>query len=80
MRFVGTSGEIVTPIFTDGDVLVTTGSQTSTHEVRNPTHVHQPLIQSVVDELRGIGWCTSTGESGARASWVLDQCLGRTTT
>ena len=26
-------------------------------------------------ELRGEGQCVSTGETGARASWVMDQCL-----
>jgi len=43
--------------------------------IRNPQHVHQPLIQSIVDELRGRGRCESTGESGARASWVMDRLL-----
>ena len=43
--------------------------------MRNPPHVHQPLIQTIVDELAGVGRCESTGESGARASWVLEQCV-----
>ena len=43
--------------------------------IRNPPHVHQPLIQSIVDELRGRGRCESTGESGARTSWVMERCL-----
>ena len=43
--------------------------------IRNPPHVHQPLIQSIVNELRGHGRCESTAESGARASWVLEQCV-----
>ncbi|MHA7130188.1 Gfo/Idh/MocA family protein [Algoriphagus namhaensis] len=38
-----------------------------------PRHIQQPLIQSIVDELRGQGHCPSTGESGARANWVMDQ-------
>jgi 1,5-anhydro-D-fructose reductase (1,5-anhydro-D-mannitol-forming) len=76
ISFTGSSGELITPIFTDGDVIVDTGSRTA-HRFRNPPHVHQPLIQTIVDELRGYGQCESTGESGARASWVLDKCLGR---
>jgi hypothetical protein len=47
--------------------------------VRYPPHVHQPLIQAIVDELAGNGRCPSTGESGARASWVLDRCLSKRT-
>jgi hypothetical protein len=39
--------------------------------------VHQPLIQTIVDELRGKGKCESTGETGARSSWVTDRCLER---
>ena len=40
-----------------------------------PKHIQQPLIQSIVDELRGEGNCPSTGESGARANWVMDQLI-----
>jgi hypothetical protein len=47
------------------------------HPFSNPPHVHQPLIQTIADELHGRGRCESTGESGARASHVLDRCLGR---
>jgi hypothetical protein len=38
----------------------------------NPEHISQNLIQQVVDELRGIGTCVSTGKSAARTSRVLD--------
>jgi len=75
MTFVGTSGTLTTPVFSDTDVIVRGGAGEEVLAVRNPPHVHQPLIQTVVDELRGRGRCESTGESGARASWVLDRCL-----
>ena len=77
MTFVGSAGVLETPIFSDSDVIVTRGSERQVHPVRYPPHVHQPLIQTIVDELAGTGRCPSTGESGARASWVLDRCLGR---
>lgn len=41
----------------------------------DPPHVHQPLIQTIVDELNGKGMCASTGESGARTTWVIDEIL-----
>ncbi len=41
-----------------------------------PPHVQQPLIQTVVDQLRGVGECPSTGRTAARSSWVLDQITG----
>ena len=44
-------------------------------DLPNPPHVHQPLIQTIVDELLGHGKCPSTGESGARTSKVMDAVL-----
>jgi len=75
LTLVGSSGEIRTSVFADEDVVVRVGGQETVHHVRNPPHVHQPLIQTIVDELLGRGRCESTGESGARASWVLDRCV-----
>jgi len=75
--FTGTRGRLWTPVFADRDVSLARDAATTTLPVRNPPHVHQPLIQSIVDELQGRGRCESTGASGARASWVLDRCLGR---
>ena len=34
-----------------------------TFAVPDPPHVHQPLIQTIVDEQNGIGRCPSTGET-----------------
>ncbi len=75
MTFTGSEGELRTPIFSDADVIVTRGTDRRVHDMRNPPHVHQPLIQTIVDELRGQGHCPATAESGARASWVLDRCM-----
>ena len=75
IQVVGAEGELVTPVLSDGDVIVTRGDTRTVHPFRNPPHVHQPLIQAVVNELLGGPACESTGESGARASWVMDQCL-----
>jgi hypothetical protein len=43
--------------------------------IANPPHVQQPLIQTVVDELLGVGRCPSAGDSAARTSWVMDEML-----
>jgi predicted dehydrogenase len=77
MRFTGTAGTLATPIFADGDVVIEANGMREVLPIRNPPHVHQPLIQTIVDELDGRGRCESTGESGARASWDLDRCLAR---
>lgn len=73
--FTGSAGTLATPVFTDGDVIVSRGGRIDVLPIRNPPHAHQPLIQTIVDELRGRGCCESTGESAARASWVMDQCV-----
>jgi predicted dehydrogenase len=77
LTFIGSEGELRTPIFSDTDVVVTRGVERRVIEVRNPPHVHQPLIQTIVDEMHGRGRCESTGETGARTSWALDQCVQR---
>lgn len=46
-----------------------------TFALGDPPQVHQPLIQTIVDELNGIGRCPSTGETAARTAWVMDQIL-----
>ena len=78
LTLTGSGGTITSPIFSDTDLVVAPAvGDPQALPVRNPPHVHQPLIQSIVDELRGRGRCESTAESGARASWVMDRCLGR---
>jgi predicted dehydrogenase len=42
----------------------------------DPAHVHQPMIQAIVDELNGRGRAPSTGDSAARTAWVMDEILG----
>lgn len=77
LTLTGTEGQVRTAIFADGDVSVARSGQETVHRIRNPQHVHQPLVQTIVDELRGKGRCESTAESGARASWVLERCVER---
>jgi predicted dehydrogenase len=75
LRITGSGGELSSPIFSDTDVTVTRPDGSTTYSTPNPPHVHQPLVQTIVDELAGRGRCASTGASGARASWVLEQCV-----
>ncbi len=73
-RLTGTRGSIAFSLFADDDIVLT-GDEERRFESRNPPHVHQPLIQTIVDELRGRGRCESTGESGLRAAEVMAQCV-----
>ncbi len=71
----GTEGALRAPVFTNGDFTLRSRGREEVFSFRNPPHVHQPLIQTVVDQLLGRGTCESTGETGARASWVMDRCI-----
>ena len=42
----------------------------------DPPHIQQPLIQSIMDELRGQGKSPSTGVTAARTARVIDEVLG----
>jgi predicted dehydrogenase len=77
LTFLGSAGEITTPVFGDEDVVARTAAGIERYAFARPPHVHQFLIQTIVDELAGRGRCESTGDSGARASWVLEQCVKR---
>ncbi len=80
-EIVGSAGRISYSTFDDAPVILTTANGTDTFSIGYPEHIQQPLIQSVVDALNGVGSCPSTGESAARTSWVMDQMLaGYTTT
>jgi 1,5-anhydro-D-fructose reductase (1,5-anhydro-D-mannitol-forming) len=74
MTVVGTRGTIAFPMFSDGEVVLS-GATNDRFSRPNPPHVHQPLIQTIVDELRGNGRCEATAASAARTAAVLDRCV-----
>lgn len=73
IQIVGSKGEINFGCFTTDPIQVTTADDTETIPVSTLEHVHQNLIQSIVDELNGQGTCPSTLESALRTAWVCDQ-------
>ncbi len=69
-------GSISVPCFDNGPITFSpTDGDTRAIEVPHPAHVHQPLIQSVVDEILGRGTCPSLAESAIRASELMDAML-----
>jgi predicted dehydrogenase len=74
-EIVGTLGKISFASFKADPIKLTTAAGLQELAIGDPPHVHQPLIQTIVDELNGAGLCPSTGQSGARTSWVVDQLL-----
>jgi predicted dehydrogenase len=74
-EIVGTEGKIAYSTFDARPVVLTRSGGRTEYALDYPPHIQQPLIQTVVDELNGIGRCPSTGASAARTSWVMDQML-----
>ncbi|MEZ0610173.1 Gfo/Idh/MocA family protein [Fibrella sp. WM1] len=69
---VGARGTLTFSFFENFVITLNTRAGTETLTVPFPDHVQQPLIESVVAALQGRGTCPSTGETGLRASLILD--------
>jgi 1,5-anhydro-D-fructose reductase (1,5-anhydro-D-mannitol-forming) len=74
-EIVGSRGRIRFSTFTPVAIRVMRGESVEELPIGDPPHVHQPLIQSIVDEMNGEGHCPSTGDSAARTARVLDAIL-----
>jgi predicted dehydrogenase len=76
-EIIGSKGSIPYPTFSEEPVILETAGGTEAFSFVNPLHIQQPLIQMVVDALLEKGNCPSTGETGARTSWVMEQMLNK---
>ena len=76
IEIIGEKGKISFPCFSPPGVLkLETSEGIIDMKFDNPPHVSQNLVQQIVNELRGIENCVSTGISAARTSWVLDEMV-----
>lgn len=72
-QLIGSRGKITFSFFENFTIRVETESGSRQYTVPFPEHVQQPLIEQIVNDLRGEGNSPSTGETGARSSHLLDQ-------
>jgi predicted dehydrogenase len=72
-EIVGSEGKLSYSTFDSQPIILTTATGRTELSYDYPPHIQQPLIQTVVDALNGVGICPSTGVSAARTSWVMDQ-------
>ena len=75
VELVGSEGRLRFSVFAPVPIRVSRGERHEDISVGDPPHVHQPMIQSIVDELNGQGRCASTGISAARTAQVMDELL-----
>jgi predicted dehydrogenase len=74
-EIVGSRGKLGYVTFDASPLVLTTPEGQQEIATDYPPHVQQPLIQTIVDELNGVGTCPSTGETAARTTWVMEQML-----
>lgn len=74
-EIVGTAGKLTFSSFGTEAIRLTTSAGVTEFPEPTPEHVQQPPIQTIVDQLNGVGVCPSSGESAARTTWVMEQLL-----
>jgi len=72
---IGSAGSLSFCTARPEPVQVVRESTSSEFHLPDPPHVHQPLVQTIVEEFAGRGRCPSTGESAARTAHVMDVIL-----
>ncbi|MBD0257412.1 MAG: Gfo/Idh/MocA family oxidoreductase [Cytophagales bacterium] len=77
VEIIGDRGKVTFSSFASAPVQFMAESGPQAWLLPYPPHVQQPMIQTIVDELRGVGQCPSTGATAARTSRVLDWVTGR---
>ena len=72
---VGALGTLRFSTYGDAPLELETAAGTELFALANPRTIQGPMIQAVVDSLRGRGPSPSTGVSAARTSEVMDRAL-----
>ena len=74
---IGSKGQISFPFFSDHSVLLEVeGKEPQKFTFDISKHIQQPFIQTMIDELHGVGQCQSKGDSAIRTNWVMDKICG----
>lgn len=74
ITILGSKGHLVFNTFNNPfRIEITTSDGVEVIEMNHPEHIQQPLIQTIVNEMRGVGQCPSTGISGARTTKVMNE-------
>ena len=74
-EIIGSKGRIVFSFFEKYAIRLETEMGNEEFILPYPEHVQQPLIERIVQQLRGEGTCPSTGITGARTNAILDQIV-----
>jgi len=72
-EIIGNKGKITFATFGNSPVVVETLNGGQILDLPNALYIQQPLIQTIVDQLNGVGQCPSTGLTASRTNWVMDK-------
>ncbi|MFC4802634.1 Gfo/Idh/MocA family protein [Neobacillus sp. GCM10023253] len=73
-EIIGSKGKITFSTFGSEPIVLTTAEGAEQWSFEPLQHVHQPLVETIVEELTGDGGkCQSTGDSGTRTNWVMGE-------
>lgn len=72
-EIIGDKGKITFSTFGNNPIQLENHEGIQEFEITNPIHIQQPLIQTIVDELNGIGKCPSTGYTASKTNWIMDR-------
>jgi predicted dehydrogenase len=76
IEITGDKGRVSFSVFGEEPIeLKVNKSRPRIFNLKNPLHIQEPLIQTVVDHSLGRGECPSTGLSAARTQQVIDKAL-----
>ena len=75
-EIIGSNGKITFSTFDNSPILFEDQNGIQKFQIDNPVHIQQPLIQSIVNELHGIGKCPSTGYTASKTNWIMDKIFG----
>lgn len=77
ITILGSKGHLVFNAFGLMQIRIYTSQGEELVEVVHPEHIQQPLVQTIVDQMRGTGNCPSTGTTGARTTKVMYDICSR---
>ena len=69
----GDKGQLSFSVFSFEPISLVVAAKEELISISPPEHIQMPMIQSIVNEINGIGSCPSTGKTGALCSQVMDQ-------
>ncbi|HHX62943.1 MAG TPA: Gfo/Idh/MocA family oxidoreductase [Epulopiscium sp.] len=71
-EIIGTHGKIKFTTFAFDPIELHTSKGVESFTLNPPQHIQQPLIQTIVDDLLGLGTALSTAETAIRTTQVMD--------